>query len=160
MNLDFSEDAIRRYSRHILLPEVGEHGQEKLLKSRVLLLGAGGLGSPAALYLGAAGVGADAVRPVGLPLGGVEVEQRRLEALDQAAADVEEAGAARAAEELAAGGGEHVAADLVDIDRHLPDRLAGIEEVGNAVGAGHRTHLGRRIDQPAIGRDRGDGDQR
>ncbi len=46
-----------RYSRHILLPEVGEAGQARLLRSKVLLLGAGGLGSPALMYLAAAGVG-------------------------------------------------------------------------------------------------------
>jgi molybdopterin/thiamine biosynthesis adenylyltransferase/rhodanese-related sulfurtransferase len=46
-----------RYSRHLLIPEVGEEGQLKLLDSRILLIGAGGLGSPASLYLAAAGVG-------------------------------------------------------------------------------------------------------
>lgn len=53
----FTPEQTTRYSRHFLLPEVGEEGQAKLLKAKVLLVGAGGLGSPSAYYLAAAGVG-------------------------------------------------------------------------------------------------------
>jgi rhodanese-related sulfurtransferase len=53
----FTPEQRARYSRHFLLPEIGTEGQEKLLDAKVLLLGAGGLGSPTALYLAAAGVG-------------------------------------------------------------------------------------------------------
>jgi len=57
MSSPFTEEQIKRYSRHIILPEVGGKGQLKLLKAKVFLVGAGGLGSPAAFYLAAAGIG-------------------------------------------------------------------------------------------------------
>src|SRR5512136_3011123 len=55
--MDLSADEIRRYSRHLLLPEVGLEGQQAIKTARVLCIGAGGLGSPVSLYLAAAGVG-------------------------------------------------------------------------------------------------------
>jgi adenylyltransferase/sulfurtransferase len=55
--LDFKEEQIKRYARHIIMPEVGGKGQKKLLNSKVLIIGAGGLGSPSGYYLAAAGIG-------------------------------------------------------------------------------------------------------
>lgn len=57
MHFNFTEDQIKRYARHIILSEIGGKGQQKLLEAKVLLIGAGGLGSPAGYYLAAAGVG-------------------------------------------------------------------------------------------------------
>jgi molybdopterin/thiamine biosynthesis adenylyltransferase len=55
--VEFTEDQLQRYSRHIILPEVGGKGQKKILQAKVLIIGAGGLGCPVGYYLAAAGVG-------------------------------------------------------------------------------------------------------
>src|SRR5690242_8599173 len=55
--MELSNDEIRRYSRHLILPEVGLAGQKKICSTSVLCIGAGGLGSPIAMYLAAAGIG-------------------------------------------------------------------------------------------------------
>jgi len=55
--MDFTEEQIERYSRHILLPEIGGKGQQKIRQAKIFIVGAGGLGSPVAMYLAAAGVG-------------------------------------------------------------------------------------------------------
>jgi adenylyltransferase/sulfurtransferase len=59
--MKFTEEQLQRYSRHLILPEVGEQGQTRLLTARVFMVGAGGLGSPVGYYLSAAGVGTLAI---------------------------------------------------------------------------------------------------
>jgi len=59
--MEFTEDQLLRYSRHIILPEVGGKGQAKIAKAKVFIIGAGGLGCPVGYYLTAAGVGTIAI---------------------------------------------------------------------------------------------------
>ena len=59
----FTDERVQRYARHIILQEVGGNGQQKLLSSKVLCIGAGGLGSPIIQYLAAAGIGTIGIVP-------------------------------------------------------------------------------------------------
>jgi len=84
-------------------------------------------GDVALPILEAAGIGAQRVAGRAGPLRGVEIDKGWCQALDQGTADIEEADATRTPQELAAGGGEDIAAHRLDIERHLTRRLAGIE---------------------------------
>src|ERR1700749_4473631 len=93
-DLEFTREELARYNRHIIIPGFGEEGQKKLKAAKVLIIGSGGLGSPALLYLTAAGVGTIGIvdysnlqrqvifdiREIGKPK--VEAAKRRLEALN------------------------------------------------------------------------------
>jgi hypothetical protein len=86
------------------------------------------------------------------PVRGAHVEERRLETLEQTRPNIEEACPARAAQILAPGRREDVAADLLDVNRQLPDRLAGIEQVGNPGFARDGADLRRGVDETAVRR--------
>jgi hypothetical protein len=83
---------------------------------------------------------------------GMQIEEWRLQLAEQRSAHVQETGTARAAPGLAAGAGKHVAADPPDVDRELPDRLAGVQQEGNPGPPGDRTDLFRGVDQAALRR--------
>ena len=90
-----SDEELRRYSRHILLKEIGKEGQDRLSEGRVLLIGCGGLGTPVAMYLAAAGVGT-----IGLMDGDVVDESNLQRQVIQFTGDVGKLKVASAAEKL------------------------------------------------------------
>ena len=122
----FSDEEIERYARHLVLREIGGPGQQKLKAARVLIVGAGGLGSPAALYLAAAGVGV---------LGLVDPDVVSLSNLQRqvlyAAADVQSPKVDRAAERLQS------LNPNVHVQRHamrlIPDNAAALAEAYDLV---------------------------
>ena len=91
------DEELRRYSRHILLKEIGKEGQERLSEGRVLLIGCGGLGTPVAMYLAAAGVGT-----IGLMDGDVVDESNLQRQVIHFTGDVGKLKVASAAEKLRA----------------------------------------------------------
>ena len=93
------------------------------------------------------------------PVGGAGVEHGRTQAVEHRVTHVQESGAPRRPEELAPGRADQVAADLIHIDGELTDRLAGVEQVGNAGGSNQGTGLGDGIDEPALARDMGERDE-
>src|SRR5579885_555262 len=109
--------------------------------------------------LEAARIGSHFVAVSGRPLCRVQVEHGRLEPVEDTFTRVEEAGAARPAQVFATRRREQIAADLPDIDRHLPHRLAGVDKVENTGLAGDFAHFGHRIDKPAVGWHVRDGDE-
>ena len=146
-------EQIQRYSRHFLLTQVGEKGQRKLLRSKVLLIGAGGLGSPTALYLAAAGVGT-----MGLMDGDVVDVSNLQRQILHTTADVGQAqgrvGHARRSEGAESRRQRHLAADAHhrrQRDGHHQGLRPGHRRVGQLRYAlsGQRRVLPRRQDQRA-----------
>ena len=82
-----------------------------------------------------------------------------LERADRVSPHVEKPRAAWTAQILPPGGREHVAPDATDVEIELPDGLAGVEEIEDPVARGHRSDLGGRVDEPALGGHVGEGDQ-
>ena len=89
----------------------------------------------------------------------MQVEERRLDLVEESGADVEESGSSGPAQELAPGCGEHVAADALHVDRELSDRLAGVEQEGDAGLAGGGADLFGWVDETTLGGHVCDGDQ-
>ncbi|MFO7534905.1 MAG: HesA/MoeB/ThiF family protein [Kiritimatiellia bacterium] len=116
--MSLTDQQVERYSRHILLQEVGGRGQEKLLAGKVLLVGAGGLGSPAALYLAAAGVGTIGIMDADV----VDLSNLQRQVI-HATADVGRPKVESAAEKLRA-----INPDVTV--RTYPERLAAVNALG------------------------------
>ena len=104
-------------------------------------------------------VGANLVAVGGYPFGGVQVQEGRFELFKDATAHIEKTGATWASKIFAAGSREHIAADLIDIDGHLADGLAGIDEVEDSGLAGNLANGGDGVDETAIGWNVCDGDE-
>ena len=93
------------------------------------------------------------------PCGRMQVDEGRVDLVEKALADIKEACATRAAQKFAPRAGQDIAADGAHVQGHLADRLAGIEQVDQAVFAGDAAHLDRRVHEAAVGGDMGEGDQ-
>lgn len=97
-------------------------------------------------------VGTHGIPVGGDPRRGVQIEERRLEPVEHRSPHIQEPGGARPPQELPARGRQDVAPDRVHVDRHLPDRLAGVQQIRDSRLARHVSHRRGGIDEPSVGR--------